>query len=98
MPLDSALVPIAPEDDFHHPRLVVQVAVLFLVILLALAVTQSGALVTLTYDWPPSRWTERVIALAEIWHGWMETLGPADWTSDIQATMSDTREWLVSGD
>ncbi|MEL6784839.1 MAG: hypothetical protein AAFO61_10465 [Pseudomonadota bacterium] len=88
--------PIAPEHDFHHPRLVWAVLMLFCAALLALAIFQSAALVTLSYDWPPSVFTERAVVMIETWHGWMEALGPGRWTAGIGESVEEGREVLMA--
>ncbi|MEM9732115.1 MAG: hypothetical protein AAF903_01360 [Pseudomonadota bacterium] len=88
--------PIAPEHDFHHPRLVWAALAVFCAALLALAVFQSAALVTLSYDWPPSPLTERTVQMIETWHGWMEALGPGEWTTALGESMEEQREALVA--
>ena len=60
-----------------------QVLGLMLFALLVLAMLQSAALVTSTYDLPSNNWTIPLIQAAETWHGWMETTGFAGLTETI---------------
>ncbi len=50
---------------------------IFLTAFAGLALFRSGDLLSTTYDLPPGETSEAVIALAETWHGWMETIGTA---------------------
>ena len=60
-----------------------RVLVLMLFSLLVLAMLQSAALLTNTYDLPESPWTASVISTVEVWHNWMEQAGLAGLTERI---------------
>lgn len=60
--------------------------------LLTLAIFQSSAIVTVTYDLPESWPSGRIVVLAETWHGWMVEMGAAGVTEAISEQMEVWRE------
>lgn len=69
--------PSVIETADHSPALVWKTLVVFLTGLVVLAVFQSSALVTASYDLPPGALSEFLISLAEGWHGLMDKIGAA---------------------
>ncbi|EFL87990.1 hypothetical protein [Ahrensia sp. R2A130] len=69
---------------------------IFLFGLLTLATFQSSAIVTTTYDLPESEMNERVVLLAETWHGWMQELGLAGITEAISEQLEEWREQTIA--
>ncbi|MEE9315445.1 MAG: hypothetical protein V3V02_12430 [Rhizobiaceae bacterium] len=76
-------------EDMNKVKIALPVTMIFVLALLALAIFQSNALLSLTYDFPPSFWSETLVAMAEQWHGWMQMIGTAGVTEAIA-------EWLES--
>ena len=75
------------QNTRHEQKLPILLALLFILTLIMLAVFQSSALVTLSYDLPSNSTSELVIGLAEQWHEWMERMGTADLTQTV-------RDWV----
>ena len=66
--------------------------------LLALAVFQSAALLTLAYDLEPSSVGEMVVMACETWNDWMDRLGAAGVTQTIADFMVEVHEKTVGGE
>ena len=76
----------------HLPGLWVKMLAIMLVTLLVLAMFRSSDLVTSAYDLPEHPYSERLVTMAETWHGWMEQAGPAGWSERIGERTEEWRE------
>ena len=79
------------DQSIQTTRLWPKALALFLFGLIVLAIFQSSALITVTYDLPPHPVTERVVMFAESWHNAMENIGAAGVTEIVTDRVS---QWL----
>lgn len=71
----------------HHSRLAIAVFALMIFTLVALAMFQSSALVTWSYDLPISSLSAIISSSAESWHAWMEHIGVASFSQSVSDTV-----------
>jgi hypothetical protein len=81
----------------HQRSLVLGTFVSFLATLVILAIFQSSALVTWSYDLPVSTYSETISRSAEEWHALMEQIGTATFSQTVSdAVLNLHDEWPVS--
>jgi len=71
---------------------------LMVLTLLGLAMFQSSAIVTLSYDLEPTEFSQLLVEACETWHAWMTGLGASGVTEAISDAMLSWHEAKVSGD
>ncbi len=83
-------------EGAHQSRLVIVVFALMVITLVVLAMFQSSALVTWSYDLPISPLSVVISSSAERWHGLMEHIGVAALSqsvSDMVLSLHD--DWSI---
>lgn len=82
--------------DQHDANITALTLFAMILALLALCLFQSSALLTLSYDLPPSPTTERVVMVVETWHQWMQDLGAAEITNKMSEQLEVLHELPIA--